>query len=182
MIIVILILVIIIAILVWFVTFKFLKNRPTQIMEGLWLVNEKTALNKTFLEKNKIRLIINCTKDSPFIDANDIEKVRVPVNDTSKLEDQELMLQNLPGAIKIIDSFYDKGEGILIHCKAGMQRSATVTLCYLMYKKGLDKQKAKSFIRKKRFIVFLPSNNFNHAQNLWENLVERIRRNEVQIE
>jgi len=46
------------------------------------------------------------------------------------------------------------GTGVLVHCEAGISRSSTITVAYLMKKNKIDCTKALSIIRKARPIVF----------------------------
>jgi protein-tyrosine phosphatase len=63
---------------------------------------------------------------------------------------------------------YRVGNTILVHCHAGMQRSAAVVAMYLILTQGMTADEAMAFIKSKRPIAFFPSANFEKAIRGWE--------------
>lgn len=59
-----------------------------------------------------------------------------------------------------------KNGGVLVHCQAGMSRSATVVCAYLMRELRLDPVEAVTFLREKRPVVD-PSETFWHQMGLY---------------
>ena len=55
--------------------------------------------------------------------------------------------------------------GVLVHCYAGVQRSATVVLCYLIKYKHYNIEMAKVIMKNKRSIVFFPYPTFDAFLN-----------------
>ena len=49
-------------------------NNQDLIIKNLWLGNHKSSVDKDFLTKNNIKLIINLSKDLPFTNLN-IDKI-----------------------------------------------------------------------------------------------------------
>jgi protein-tyrosine phosphatase len=58
---------------------------------------------------------------------------------------------------------YAKGAGVLVHCAAGMQRSAASVAFLLIALKHMRALDAMSFIKSKRKIAFYPRANFGRA-------------------
>jgi protein-tyrosine phosphatase len=58
---------------------------------------------------------------------------------------------------------YNSGAIILVHCAAGMQRSAAVVAMFLIATQGMKWEDALQFIRQRRPIAFYPSANFLKA-------------------
>ena len=58
-----------------------------EIIPGLWLGDKNIALNKDFYKDNSIDIVINCSKDLPFINL-DIEKVRLKIHDNLEKEEK----------------------------------------------------------------------------------------------
>jgi len=139
--------------------FKLIPNQNL-IEPKLWLGDFRSSLDKDFIKKNNIKLIINLSKNLKFVDLDDVEKYRVAIHDNRSHESDVGMIQHFPEVYKKIDSYLNANKGVLVHCRAGMQRSATVVALYLMKKRNLDFENAKKFIRSKRCIAFYPVVNF----------------------
>jgi protein-tyrosine phosphatase len=60
------------------------------------------------------------------------------------------ILKVLPQAIEFIDETLEGNGCCLVHCNAGISRSATIVLAYLMKKKGMTLNQAFTFLRSKR--------------------------------
>lgn len=55
--------------------------------------------------------------------------------------------------VKMIDGYLNCGKQVVVNCFAGVSRSTTVVLAYLMYKNKWNVQEAISFVRGKRPII-----------------------------
>jgi len=133
-----------------------------EIIPRLWLGNVKASMNEEFIKQNRISVVFNCTKNLAFSPMIPV-KYRVPVDDN--LEEAEIRNMELWSgeiAYKIMSEYMD-GKTILVHCMAGMQRSAASVaflLIALMKMRALD---AMRFIKEKRMIAFFPRANFGRA-------------------
>ena len=58
---------------------------------------------------------------------------------------------------------YKTGQPMLVHCAAGMQRSAASTAMFLMATRGFTVDEAIAFIQARRPIAFRPGANFRPA-------------------
>lgn len=135
-------------------------NDADQIIPRLWLGNFNSSQDKEFIKKNRITVIINCTKDLPFLQINGVYKYRIPIHDNLQKEEIVAMTHWIGRILPIIENHYQKGKSILIHCAAGMQRSAIIVLCYLCRYRISDPKIALIELRDKRPIVFYPYINF----------------------
>lgn len=141
-------------------------NHPdaaNQIVPRIWLGGIDSAQSSKFITKNKITVIINCTKDIPFLKIPGIYKYRVPVDDNLEPNEIASMEKWLYHILPLIDHHYKKGSVILIHCYAGMQRSAIVLFSYLYQYYTKDAAKAALLIKSKRPIAFTPYMNFKKS-------------------
>lgn len=138
-----------------------------QIIPRLWLGNFESSQNFEFITDKDIDVVINCTKDLPFLPVTNVYKYRVPVNDN--LEDSEIVAMGhfLEHIVPVIDKHYRNGHKILVHCAAGIQRSAIVVLCFLCKKYRCHPQKAFHLIKRRRPIAFSPFMNFSHSFRLY---------------
>jgi protein-tyrosine phosphatase len=106
-----------------------------EIVPGIYVGNEAASQDVDNLRANRIGAIVNCTKHIKFPDI-DIPKFRVPVNDpglirTMQQSDMQMMFLILPQVLQFIHEHHKKNKRILIHCHAGMQRSACVCAAYI---------------------------------------------------
>jgi protein-tyrosine phosphatase len=130
------------------------------IIPGLWLGNIEAARNREFMKNNNIKLIINCSNDIPNYFNNYINTIRVPVDDSLMDKDFVIMSKYIPTIIEIIyDNLY-RGNSVLVHCYAGMQRSACIVCAFLMYYFHINTYEAVIYIKSKRNIAFTPYINF----------------------
>jgi len=74
-----------------------------------------------------------------------IRQLHLPIVDYSP----PTMEQVVKG-VDFIFSFVERDESVLVHCKAGKGRSATMVLCYLIKKQGLTPDKAQALLLQKR--------------------------------
>ena len=134
----------------------------TLILPGLWLGNRKAAASREFLQQNKITTVFNCTKDLPF-HSGTLRNYRVPVDDNLQAGEIANMKRWAPEIVYKLVSEYKAGHTILVHCYAGMQRSAAcvATMLVALFHKPVDE--VIRYIRERRNIAFFPAINFEKA-------------------
>jgi hypothetical protein len=128
----------------------------------LWLGNKKAAADSNFIRRAGINVVFNCTKDLPFSSLIP-HQYRVPVHDNLEPEEIQNMLLWSPEIIAKLMKEYKRGGVILVHCHAGMQRSAAVVAMFIIALTGQPTEKVMGFIRSKRPIAFFPEANFKQA-------------------
>lgn len=133
-----------------------------QIAPRLWLGNKISALDETFLRENRIGAVFNCTKDFPFSPMVP-HKYRVPVDDNLEPVEINNMERWAPEIVYKVVSEYKKGTVILIHCHAGVQRSAAVMAMTLIAMTGKTPDEVMAHIRSIRRVAFQPSANFEKS-------------------
>ena len=136
-------------------------NDADEIIHRLWVGNFNSSQDRNFLIGHHVTVIVNCTKDLPFLDLRGVFKYRVPVDDNLETTEMESMALWLKHILPIIEAHYQKGRTILVHCMAGQQRSAIVMLCYLCQYHYKNPKMALSNMRHRRPIVFTPKMNFS---------------------
>ena len=105
-----------------------------QILPGLWIGSKADSQSFTFLHKNRISLVVNCTADLPTTlpEFMKIPCVRVPVDDTPS--ECRTFANHAPAALFRLDEALNSRVAVLVHCFAGVSRSASVVACYLLKK------------------------------------------------
>lgn len=133
----------------------------TEITPYLYLGNEQDAKNCDILEKKGIYYILNVTKNIPFYNStNSMSNVssgtagpfcykRIAVNDC---ENQNLK-NHFEEAFDFIDQAKLKNHKVLVHCQAGISRSPTIVIAYLMSRFNLEMNDAYNQVKKVRPII-----------------------------
>lgn len=142
-------------------------NPADEVMPGLWLGSRYAALNPEYLKEKRISAVFNCTKDIPF-EPIVRRQYRVPVDDNrQEAEIRNLELWSYEIVYKLMAEHHRataEGTGVLVHCAAGMQRSAASVAMYLIaVRRGITTDEAIRFIQSKRSIAFRPSANFEKS-------------------
>jgi protein-tyrosine phosphatase len=141
-------------------------NAADEIIPGLWLGNRAAAGDTNFAKQKNIRAVFNCTKDIPF-NPEIPRQYRVPVDDSLQEPDiSKLEAWSYEIAYKIASEYRrgrTEGSAILVHCAAGMQRSAASVAMYLIATQAMTTDEAIAFIQKKRPIAFRPGANFERS-------------------
>jgi rhodanese-related sulfurtransferase len=131
-----------------------------EIIPNLFLGDITASKNREFYKSVNIGMVVNCSKTIPFLEGGSFKKVRVPVDDNLQDEEIRNLTKWSPKIIRQIWDEYKKGTTILVHCHAGMQRSAAVVAMFLMFYQRCTHKEAMDRIRKRRPIVFQPRANF----------------------
>jgi protein-tyrosine phosphatase len=133
-----------------------------EVLPGLWLGNRAAALDDAWLTEKKIKTVFNATKDTPYSPVV-TERHRIPVDDNLEPTEIANMRRWAPEAVLKIIRAYKNGDPVLVHCHAGMQRSAALVAMTLIALKNYDADKAMKFVRDRRAVAFFPTANFNDA-------------------
>lgn len=110
---------------------------PYQILPHLYLGCRKVAACLPSLRTSGITNVLNVTSSVPNkFAAAGLTYKQIAVEDSHDVN----MIQHLPEAYSFIEKARVSGERVLVHCHAGMSRSVTVILAYLMkyYNHTLD--------------------------------------------
>ena len=132
-----------------------------EILPNLWLGNIVSSQDPNFLKEHGIQAVFNCTKTIPFVNSVP-RKYRLPVDDN--LQDDEIRNMELWSFEVVYKLALELRKGpVLVHCHAGMQRSACVVAMYLIAKKSMTTDSAIAYIKARRPIAFTPGPNFLKA-------------------
>ncbi|KAH7731042.1 LIP-1 protein [Aphelenchoides avenae] len=138
---------------------------PAHIMPHLYLGNDETAKNKNILNGCGIRYILNVTTDLPnyFEDDSRLHYLRIPVDDSSSHN----LSQYFGDAIAFIEKARTERSAVLVHCYAGISRSVTVCLAYIMYSTHSSLEEAFDLLLKQNGAI-APNFHFMESLTCWE--------------
>ncbi|KAM4617697.1 uncharacterized protein O3C94_021608 isoform 1-T2 [Discoglossus pictus] len=133
------------------------------ILPFLFLGNEKDAQDLNRMVTLNIGHVLNVTTHLPLyhVDSGSLRYKRLPATDNSKQD----LRQYFEEAFEFIEEAQQEGKGVLIHCQAGVSRSATVVIAYLMKHTLMTVGDAYKFVKGKRPII---SPNLNFMGQLLE--------------
>lgn len=142
-------------------------ENANEVIPRLWLGNVKSSVDEDFIRKNNITVVFNCTKNLPFSPMIPV-KYRVPVDDNLEEEEiRNMALWSSEISYKMIHE-YMNGKTILVHCMAGMQRSAASIAFMLIAYYKLNAVDAMKYIKEKRNVAFHPRANFEKSIEYFE--------------
>ncbi|KAI0266544.1 hypothetical protein BC834DRAFT_875062 [Gloeopeniophorella convolvens] len=116
-----------------------------QALPGLWIGDLYSAKDTETLKTNNIHSVLTVMRGKFSIHQTFFQR-QILLDD---VEDADV-LQHLIPSITFIQAELDKGRGVLVHCQAGMSRSATIVAAYIMYSQNIDVNAAIDLIRKVR--------------------------------
>lgn len=122
---------------------------PVEILPFLYLGSALHASKKEVLDAIGISALLNVSADCPNHFEGTYQYKCIPVEDNHK-EDISCWFLD---AIEFIDSVRDSSGRVLVHCQAGISRSATICLAYLMKRKRVRLDEAFEFVRRRRSII-----------------------------
>ncbi|KAL4622709.1 dual specificity protein phosphatase 8-like isoform X1 [Arapaima gigas] len=135
---------------------------PTRILPHLYLGSQKDVLNKDLMAQNGITYVLNASNTCPKPDfICESHFMRIPVNDNYC----EKLLPWLDKTNDFIDKAKVSNCRVIVHCLAGISRSATIAIAYIMKTMGLSSDDAYRFVKDRRPSI---SPNFNFLGQLLE--------------
>ena len=142
---------------------KDIENHPaTKVLPHLFLGNMRDASDMDVLSRLNIRYILNVTAKPPQYTIG-------PGFRYKHLEAADNGLQNIrqffEEAFEFIDEAKENNTGVLVHCQAGISRSPTIAVAYLMKHYPMPMSDAYKFVKLRRSII---SPNLNFMGQLYE--------------
>jgi len=123
--------------------------------------------------------IINCAIEIRNFYPDDFQYLNLHLQDW---EDQQIAV-HFEKAYQFIEDARNKNGKVLVHCMAGVSRSSTITISYVMKFKNMNLKESFSFTKQKRACIY-PNTGFLHQlikyeQTLFQNemtTVDEVRR------
>lgn len=120
-----------------------------QITDYLYISSGKTAKDSSVLTRLKINCIINATHEMDAMCIPSVEYLHVPVADSPAAQLQEYF-DIVADKIHAVSA--QRGR-VLVHCCAGVSRSATLCLAYLLKYRDMSLMDAHALVRACRPII-----------------------------
>ncbi|KAL0994108.1 hypothetical protein UPYG_G00117850 [Umbra pygmaea] len=133
------------------------------ILPFLFLGNERDAQDLDLLLRLNIGYVVNVTTHLPLyhLGSGLVRYKRLPATDNSK----QNLRQYFEEVFEFIEEAHQGGRGVLVHCQAGVSRSATIVIAYLMKHTLMTMTDAYKYVRGRRPVV---SPNLNFMGQLLE--------------
>ncbi|KAK8774984.1 uncharacterized protein LOC144104377 [Amblyomma americanum] len=135
---------------------------PTRILPFLFLGSQRDAQDSELLAAHNICYELNVSTSCPKPDfIPDSHFLRIPVNDSHA----DKLRPHFARACRFLDKVRESSGCVLVHCLAGVSRSPTVAIAYVMRHLGLSSDDAYRYVKAKRPSI---SPNFNFLGQLLE--------------
>ncbi|NWH73697.1 DUS4 phosphatase, partial [Piaya cayana] len=122
---------------------------PVEILPFLYLGSAYHAARRDMLDALGITALLNVSSDCPNHFEGHYQYKCIPVEDNHKADISSWFME----AIEYIDAVKECCGRVLVHCQAGISRSATICLAYLMMKKRVKLEEAFEFVKQRRSII-----------------------------
>jgi len=119
---------------------------PTEIFDYLYLGTEWNASNFEELKKKGINKILNVSEEIDNFFPGNFQYCNVRVNDEENTE----LLRYWDSTFKYIEDARQERSKVLVHCRMGISRSASVVIAYIMKIKNWSLQESINYVKSKR--------------------------------
>jgi dual specificity phosphatase 12 len=135
-----------------------------QVMSNLWIGDYSASQDAAELSKHGIRFVVSAStqcsslkarvpplnsrhpvrQQYEIISGTTVHQIAVDDTETTNIIEHFVPCSNFIAKARV------QGAGVLVHCQAGMSRSATLVAAYLMKEMGLNVEQALQKIRRAR--------------------------------
>ncbi|XP_016952668.1 protein phosphatase Slingshot isoform X1 [Drosophila biarmipes] len=148
-------------------------DAPTKIFEHVYLGSEWNASNLEELQKNGVRHILNVTREIDNFFPGTFEYFNVRVYDDEKTN----LLKYWDDTFRYITRAKAEGSKVLVHCKMGVSRSASVVIAYAMKAYQWEFQQALEHVKKRRSCI-KPNKNFLNQLETYSGMLDAMKNKE----
>ena len=121
-----------------------------QIEENLYLGNLEAARDRDLLQEKGITHVLSILDTFRYMERFEgFEYMQIEMPDFPNAN----ILQHVPQALSFISNSLKQGK-ILVHCAAGVSRSASIVIAYIMVKNEYNFNTAKDFVKSKRSCIW----------------------------
>ena len=142
----------------------------SQVFEHVYLGSEWNAANLEELQRNGVGHILNVTREIDNFFPGQFDYLNIRVYDDEATE----LLKHWDRTFKFIARAVDSGSKVLVHCKMGVSRSASVVVAYAMKAYDWDLQKALQHVKLRRSCV-KPNASFMEQLKIYAGILDASR-------
>ncbi|XP_074526382.1 dual specificity protein phosphatase 2 [Halichoeres trimaculatus] len=125
------------------------QDGPVELLPFLFLGSAIHSSRRETLTAAGITAVLNVSSTCPNFYEGEFEYLRLTVEDSLAADIRACFST----AISFIDSVKQNGGRVLVHCQAGISRSATICLAYLMHTQRVRLDEAFDFVKQRRQVI-----------------------------
>ncbi|XP_015245694.1 PREDICTED: dual specificity protein phosphatase 2-like [Cyprinodon variegatus] len=125
------------------------QDGPVELLPFLFLGSAVHSSRREMLAAAGITAVLNVSSTCPNFYEGELQYLRLTVEDTLVADIRACFHT----AISFIDSVKKSGGRVLVHCQAGISRSATICLAYLMHTQRVRLDEAFDFVKQRRHVI-----------------------------
>lgn len=148
-------------------------DAPTEIFDHVYLGSEWNASNLEELQRNGVRHILNVTREIDNFFPGMFEYLNIRVYDDDKTD----LLKHWDNTFKYINKARNEGSKVLVHCKMGISRSASVVIAYAMKAFNWNFDRALKHVKAKRSCI-KPNTNFLNQLETYQGILDAMKNKE----
>ncbi|XP_053669437.1 uncharacterized protein LOC128719821 [Anopheles marshallii] len=148
-------------------------DAPTEIFDHVYLGSEWNASNLEELQRNGVHHILNVTREIDNFFPGLFHYCNVRVYDDEKTD----LLRHWDNTFKFISRAKMEGSKVLVHCKMGISRSASVVIAYAMKANGWNFEHALRHVKEKRSCI-KPNKNFLMQLETYQGMLDAMKNKE----
>ncbi|CAG5133585.1 unnamed protein product, partial [Candidula unifasciata] len=149
-------------------------DKPSEILEFLYLGSEWNASNLDELVEKGIGYILNVTKEIDNFFEGKFQYYNVRVYDV----DESDLLKHWDKTYKFISKARSHNSKVLVHCKMGVSRSASTVMAFIMKDQRLTVNEAFQFVKDRRGCVH-PNSGFMEQLRTYEGILSASNKRDI---
>ena len=135
---------------------------PIEIFPNVLLGNAAASANAIALQRADVTHIVNVSTALPNHFEGLAEYLRIPIEDALTAD----LSAHLDSAVDFMAAAIRDGGAVLVHCKQGVSRSASIVIAYCMREHGLTFREALAHVHKRKWVR--PNEAFVEQLRRWE--------------
>lgn len=119
---------------------------PACILEDTLYLGSQDSVTTENIDKYQLTHILSLGIETPYIDDREVVKRYIPCLDLPETNMEEIF----EDASEFIHIAVESEGVVLVHCNAGVSRSASVVIAFLILKTGISFEEALKLVKEKR--------------------------------